>query len=101
MLKSETPKRELFTDEELRQLCAAAFAKNPDGTPVTKNGQQLCDYVRLMALSGARRNEALALRWADVDFARGRLAIERQAAAQDGGELHQNASQNIERNSVI
>ena len=67
-LKSETPKRELFTPEELEQLCTAAMAKKEDGAPVTKNGQQFCDYVRLMAYSGARRNEALALRWADVDF---------------------------------
>jgi integrase len=56
------------------------MAKKPDGTPVTKNGQQFCDYVRLMAYSGARRNEALALRWSDVDFDQDKLTIERQAA---------------------
>jgi len=81
-LKSEAPRRELFTPAELEQLCAAAMAKKEDGAPVTKNGQQFCDYVRLMAYSGARRNEALALRWADVDFAGEKLTIERQA----GGE---------------
>jgi integrase len=78
-LKSEPPRRELFTPDELEQLCTAAMAKKEDGAPVTKNGQQFCDYVRLMAYSGARRNEALALRWADVDFQGGKLTIERQA----------------------
>ena len=85
-LKSETPKRELFTPEELEQLCAAAMATGDDGKPVTKNGVQFCDYVRLMAYSGARRNEALALRWADVDFAGEKLAIERQSGGKDGAD---------------
>lgn len=83
-LKSETPKRELFTPEELEQLCAAAMSTGDDGAPVTKNGQQFCDYVRLMAYSGARRNEALALRWADVDELGGKLTIERQAGGAGG-----------------
>ena len=83
-LKSEAPKRELFTPEELEQLCAAAMATGDDGKQVTKNGQQFCDYVRLMAYSGARRNEALALQWADVDFQGGRLTVERQAGGADG-----------------
>lgn len=83
-LKSVTPKRELFTPAELEKLCAAAMAKSADGTPVTKNGRQFCDYIRLMAYCGARRNEALALRWADVDFQGEKLTIERQAGGEDG-----------------
>jgi integrase len=83
-LKSVSPKRELFTREELEQLCAAAMAKNEDGSPVTKNGQEFNDYVRLMAYCGARRNEALALRWADVDEKGEKLTIERQAGGKDG-----------------
>ncbi len=74
-LKSTPPTRELFTPEELEKLCAAAKAKKPDGSPVTKNGQQFCDYIRLMAYCGARRNETLALRWADVEFKREQLTI--------------------------
>ena len=85
-LKSITPKRALFTPDELEKLCAAAMAKNEDGTPVTKNGLQFCDYVRLMAYSGARRNEALALRWADVDFQGEKLTIERQSGGEDGAD---------------
>ena len=83
-LKTVTPKRELLTTDELEALCAAALAKNADGTPVTKNGVEFCDYVRLMAYSGARRNEALALRWADVDFVGEKLTIKRQAGGPDG-----------------
>jgi len=56
-LKSETPRRELFTPEELEQLC-----------------------------SGERRNEALALRWADVDFKGEKLTIERQAGGAGGAD---------------
>ena len=37
-----------------------------------------------MAYSGARRNEALALRWADVDFDAEKLTIERQAGGPKG-----------------
>ena len=33
------------------------------------------DMARFLAFSGARLREATALRWSDVDFARGRLAI--------------------------
>ncbi len=83
-LKSVAPKRELFTIEELEKLCGAAMAREEDGTPVTKNGRQFCDYVRLMAFCGARRNEALALRWGDVDWQGEKLTIERQAGGEDG-----------------
>jgi len=65
-LKSATPKRPLFTHEALEKLCAAAFdtKKNKDNeeVPVTKNAQEFVDYIRLLAYSGARRSEALALR---------------------------------------
>jgi len=74
-LKSTSPTRELFTPEELETLCKVAMDTKPDGIPVTKNGQQFTDYMRLMAYCGARRNETLALRWADVDFKRELIII--------------------------
>jgi integrase len=74
-LKSATPKRELFTADDLEALCNSALAKMQDNSLVTKNGQQFCDYVRLLAYSGAREQEALALRWSDVDFDREQLTI--------------------------
>lgn len=67
-LKTTPPTRELFPPEDLDALCVASLAKKADGQPVTKNGQQFADYVQLMAYCGARRNEALALRWDDVHF---------------------------------
>lgn len=38
----------------------------------------------LLALTGLRRGEALGLRWSDVDFDRGRLALQRQRALAGG-----------------
>jgi integrase len=60
--------RQLVTPAEVNQLCAAALA-------VSKNGQQLVDYLRFMQYSGARRNEALQVRWCDVDFERKHVTI--------------------------
>jgi integrase len=74
-LKCAKPKRQLFTSDDLERLCAAAMAKRKDGSGVTKNGRQFCDYIRLLAYCGAREQEALALRWQDVDFKRGQLTI--------------------------
>src|ERR1035438_2992744 len=75
------PKRELFDPADLDALCEAALAKTEDGEPVTKNGQQLCDYLRFMAYSGTRRNEALGARWSDVDFEGELLHVRRQVTS--------------------
>jgi integrase len=74
-LKAKTVKRELFTVSDLDKLCAAALDVKEDGEPVTKNGQQLCDFLRLLAYCGAREQEAITLRWQDVDLERGQLTI--------------------------
>jgi integrase len=81
-LKASTVKRSLFTTAELEKLCAAAFETKQDKhgktVPLTENAQQFVDYVRLMAYSGARRNEALGLRWEDVDSDNSQMFIRRQ-----------------------
>lgn len=78
-LKTVTVKKSLFTTADLDAICQAAFEtrKNDKGdlVPVTKNAQEFVDYIKLMAYCGARRNEALALRWQDVDFEKGQLTI--------------------------
>jgi integrase len=74
-LRSEPPARPLFTAEDLETLCTAAMDEREDGTPVTKNWLQFCDYIRLLAYCGAREQEALRLRWPDVDFERGQMTI--------------------------
>ena len=67
-LKFETKRRQLLTAEQIDAVCKSARENS-------KNGELFADYVRLLAYSGARRNEALALRWADVDFTEGQLHI--------------------------
>lgn len=78
-LKTKTIKRQLITPADLETVCAAAFEtkKNEKGeeVPLTKNAQQFVDFIRFMAYSGARRNEALAMRWRDVDFDNEQLTI--------------------------
>ena len=54
---------------------------------MAKNGRELLDYIRLMAACGARRNEALALRWDDVSFERKQLTIAAWVGHRDGGVL--------------
>jgi integrase len=60
--------RRLVTAAEIDELCAVAVQSS-------KNGRQFVDYVRFLQYSGARRNEALAVRWQDVDFDRSLLTI--------------------------
>jgi len=44
-------------------------------TGATKNALQFVDYFSLLLYSGAREKEALRVRWADVDFENGQVAI--------------------------
>lgn len=67
-LKWTAKRRSLVSMADVDRLCEAAIS-------CSKNGQQLADYLRLMAYTGARRDEALRLRWADVDFERGLLTV--------------------------
>jgi integrase len=81
-LKITTAKRPLFSTADLEKLCAAAFEtkknKHDQTVPLTENAQQFVDYVRLMCYCGARRNEALGLKWEDADFDHDQLFIRRQ-----------------------
>ncbi|MBI5383165.1 MAG: site-specific integrase [Verrucomicrobia bacterium] len=74
-LKWTPRKRRLMTPAEVDRLCAAALKSNDNGQLKFKNGQEFADYVRFLQYSGARRNEALRIRWADVDFERRLLTI--------------------------
>lgn len=64
-----SPKRSLFTKEEFGHLLAAATEET------TKNSVLFRLYLRFLALTGAREKEALAVRWADVDFERETVTI--------------------------
>lgn len=78
-LEGVTKKRQLVTAAELEKICAAAFETKKDNAgkdiPLTKNGQQFADFIKFMAYSGTRRNEALAMRWEDVDFGKNHLTV--------------------------
>ena len=63
------PKRNLVTPTEFDRLIDAAR------NGCEKNGEQLTDYLRFLAFSGAREKEALRIKWADVDFERERVTI--------------------------
>jgi len=69
------PRRSLITPGEFERLIDCCLAKRPDGEALTKNGEQLRDFLRLLAFTGAREQEALRLRWTHVDFAARRLFI--------------------------
>jgi len=60
--------RLLCAPGEVDMLCEASLA-------VSKNGRQFTDYLRFLQYSGARRNEALTVRWQEVDFQRGHVTI--------------------------
>jgi len=64
-----TPKRQLLMPAEFDRLIAAAQSD------CKKNGEQLADYLRFLAFSGAREQEALRIKWADVDVERERVTI--------------------------
>ena len=66
--KVKTPVRGLLTHAEFKKLCEEA-------QKCSKNGEQLADYLKLLAYCGARRDEALALKWEQVDFDRKMLCI--------------------------
>ena len=64
-MKTVSKKRPMLTPADFDRLLDAARTCG-------KNGAQLADYLLFLAFSGARCNEALQVKWADVDFA-GRL----------------------------
>ena len=64
-LKAIAKKRPTLTPADFETLLAAARTCG-------KNGAQLADYILFLAFCGARCNEALHVKWADVDFS-GRL----------------------------
>src|SRR5208337_1856226 len=66
--RSEKKARRLYTREDVDLVCQAALT-------ASKNGVQIADYVRLLALCGAREQETIKLRWADVDFEHKLLTI--------------------------
>lgn len=65
------PKR-LLTDDEITLLAKTAKQVLPMA------GQQVSDWILLMAFSGGRTNEVLSLQWGDIDFAGRKLNFRRE-----------------------
>jgi integrase len=82
--KTEKKAHRLYSPDEIDQLCNAALAPryiegrlakdNEKGAPL-KNAVQFCDYIRFLQYSGAREQEALSIRWQDVDLEHGHVMI--------------------------
>lgn len=104
-LKTITSKRPLFTTFELDELCKAAFGTKQTESgkviAVTENAQEFVDYVRFMAYSGTRRNEALAMQWSDVDFENSQLHVRRQIARQGFASLKSGEERVVDFNPKI
>jgi integrase len=79
--KVNTPVRSVLSPAAFESLCKAA-------AKCGKNSVQLCDYIRLLAYSGARRDEALALKWEDVNFERKFLRIGADGLAKNSKARH-------------
>ena len=67
-LKWTPRKRELFSLEQILDLCEAA-------PKVSKNGAQVVDYIKLLAFCGSRMSETFRLKWSDVDWTNRQLTI--------------------------
>jgi integrase len=66
--RTEKKARRLYTREDIELFCKAALAES-------KNGAEFTDYIRLLALCGAREQETIKVGWADVDFEHKLLTI--------------------------
>ena len=66
--RSEKKARRLFTREDINLFCRAAQT-------ASRNGTQFSDYIRLLALCGAREQETIKLRWDNVSFDQKLLTI--------------------------
>jgi integrase len=69
------PRRPLLTPAQFEMLLKYCFTKKDSGEPLTKNGDQLNYFLRLLAFTGAREQEALRLLWSHVDFEHRRLFV--------------------------
>jgi len=65
---TEKKARRLYTRDDIHLFCQAALK-------ASKNGVQFADYIKLLANTGAREQEAIKLRWTDVDFQKRLLTI--------------------------
>jgi integrase len=96
-LKTVAKKRPTLTPADFDRLLTACVATKEDGSPVTKNGEQLRDYIVFLAYCGARCNEALQVKWADVDFTNRLVCIGADGNSKNSKARHVDFNPDLER----
>lgn len=89
-LKTVSKKRPNFTPADFDKLLSAARVCG-------KNGAQLADYLLFLAFCGARCNEALQVKWADVDFANRLVCIGADGNSKNSENRHVDFNPDLER----
>ena len=89
-LKAVSKKRPTLTPADFERLCNEAQRCG-------KNGLQLSDYVRFLAMCGARCNEALQIKWSDVDFPGRLLCIGADGASKNSKARYVDFNPDLER----
>ena len=64
-----------FTEDELHRILSTAVETYPNGTPVTRLGYAF----HILAYTGLRVGEAIALTWDDVDFERKTVSVNKNS----------------------
>src|ERR1035437_10273998 len=95
-LKVSKPQRALVTAADLDRLCAAALQ-----TQGKMQAQRFVDYIRVVAHSGCRRNEALGLQWTDVDFDNEQLHVRRQVTHRGIEDLKNREGRTVDFNPAL
>jgi len=78
---TKRPKRRFFTPEELRAILQGVDEPNAGDT---LPDHQFACLIHLLAHSGLRIGEALALQWKDVDFSTGAVRVTATLVMTDG-----------------
>jgi integrase len=87
-LPTVTKERRSYELSEIEKICTSALT-------ATKNGQQFADYIRFLAFSGSREQEALSIRWQNVDFKKGLLSIGAEGESKNGRVRHVNLNPSL------
>lgn len=89
-LKAVAKKRPMVTPANFEALCEAAVT-------CSKNGRQLVGYLRFLAFSGARCNEALRIRWEHVNFTGKLLCIGADGSSKNNRPRYVDFNPDLER----
>lgn len=71
-LKCAKPERQLLSNDDIQKLCD------------TVKSDKFRDYLRFLQYTGAREQEALRVRWIDVEFSRNRVHIGADGISKNG-----------------